>query len=100
MEKLKKQLDDHGLSPQSIVHALGYLNRIYKQTFAWGMHQLPSPTVGVSRPRVQNARTRYLTKEEASRLLEDLMHRSPLWHDIAALSLATGCRLSDLSAEK
>ena len=96
VEKLKKQLDDHGLSPQSIVHALGYLNRIYEQTFAWGMHQLPSPTVGVSRPRVQNARTRYLTKEEASRLLEDLMHRSPLWHDIAALSLATGCRLSEI----
>lgn len=96
VERLKKDLGESGLSPQSIVHILGYLNRIYKQTFAWGMHQLPSPTMGVTRPKVQNARTRYLTREEASRLLDELHHRSPLWHDIAALSLATGCRLSEI----
>lgn len=96
VESLKKKLGQSGLSPQSIVHILGFLNRIYKQTYAWGMHQLPSPTIGVSKPKVQNARTRYLTKDEARRLLEDLRRRSPLWHDIAALSLATGCRLTEI----
>lgn len=96
VEKLKQRLLDANLSPQTVVHILGHLNRIFKQTAAWGMHQLPSPLHGVKRPKVDNARTRYLTREEAGRLLSALHLRSSLWHDIAALSLTTGARLTEI----
>lgn len=96
VDAFSKQLAANGLSPQTIVHILGYMHRVFKQTSVWGMHSLPSPVQNVKRPRVDNARMRYLTKEEATLLFADLKKRSLIWHDIAAISLTTGARLSEV----
>lgn len=96
VERLKQDLVKAGLSAQTITHILNYLHRIYRQTAEWGMHTLPSPLIGVTKPRVDNARQRYLEHDEAKKLLEELKTRSPIWHDIAALSLATGARLTEI----
>lgn len=47
-------------------------------------------------PRVDNARTRYLTPEEAQRLLNELKLHSQTWYAIAFVSLHTGMRLSEI----
>lgn len=96
VEAFRQQLVAKGLSPRTIVHLLSYLHGIFKQTAAWGLHTLPSPVVGVKRPRIDNARMHYLTHAEADALLTDLKQRSTTWHDIAAVSLTTGARLSEV----
>lgn len=96
IDEFSKRLKQGGLSPQTIVHILGYMNRIFKQTAAWEMHSLPSPVQGVKRPRIDNARMRYLTQAEVKILFADLKKRSPIWHDIAVISLTTGARLTEI----
>ncbi|MDL2226348.1 site-specific integrase [Deltaproteobacteria bacterium OttesenSCG-928-M10] len=54
-----------------------------------------NPKSKAKRPRKDNRRVRYLTPDEAVRLLDDLKYRSMPAHDLALLSLFTGLRLSE-----
>lgn len=96
VEALKNKLLAAGFAAQTVKHILAFLDRIFKKTAAWGLHSLPSPTQGVVRPKIDNARKRYLTRDEANILLTDLRRRSLVWHDIAVLSLTTGARLTEI----
>ena len=87
-----------GLAPATIVWHCSHLQSIVNHTRKWGLHKLPSPTDGANIPKFNNARTRYLTRDEAAQLLASLQQRSPLWHDLAALSLATGARVGELKS--
>ena len=84
------------LSPQSIKNIIGLISRVYRKAAAWGLYHGRIPTAGVVLQRVDNARERFLSEEEAGRLLAELKARSPQWHDIALLSLHTGLRLQEI----
>lgn len=84
------------LAPASVRQVLSVLSRIFTVTAQDKLHRLDNPVKEVTMPKVRNARVRYLSKDEAARLLVDLAQRSPVWHDLAALSLWTGARLGEL----
>jgi integrase len=48
-------------------------------------------------PRVDNAALRFLTRDEAKKLLAELKRRSVQQHDMALLSLKTGLRATEIS---
>lgn len=54
------------------------------------------PTAALKMPKVDNARVRYLTPDEAERLLIALKARSLPWWRIASVSLHTGMRLGEV----
>lgn len=83
-------------SPQTVKHALGLVRRVYRKLSDWGLYQGKLPTDTVAMPKVDAARTRFLTPEEAELLLAALKRRSRKWHDIALLSLKTGMRLGEI----
>lgn len=56
------------------------------------------PCKRIKKPREDNMRVRFLTKEEARLLLEDLALHSPDMHDISLLSLSTGLRAGEIHA--
>jgi integrase len=76
--------------------ALGDVRRIYRKLAAWGVYDGPIPTEGLVMPKLDNARTRFLTQDEAVKLLQAVMARSKTWHDVAFLSLHTGMRKSEV----
>ena len=47
-------------------------------------------------PKVDNARDRFLTADEAQTLLAAVKKRSAVWYDIAFIALNTGMRLSEI----
>lgn len=51
---------------------------------------------GFTMPRQDNCGERFLTPDEARRLLAELQKRSPVWHDMAYVALHTGMRLTEL----
>ena len=57
-----------------------------------------SPTKRIKKPRTDNRRIRFLTPEEARRLLETLRGRSLDLHDSALLSLFAGLRAGEIHA--
>lgn len=93
---LKNHLVSIGLAPASVKMMLGIVSRIFNVCNMDKMIALENPCKSVAPPKVQNARIRYLTRDEARMLLAALKKRSPTWHDLAALSLWTGARLGEL----
>ena len=59
-----------------------------------------NPTKGVSFPKKNNERQRFLTKEEADKLLEALQEHSPQVARMASLALYGGLRLGEVLALK
>jgi integrase len=96
LEDMKQALVKQGLSAATIRLALGDVRRIFRKLAAWGVYDGNIPTEGLVMPKLDNARTRFLTHEEAIKLLQAVKMRSQVWHDIAFLSLHTGMRKSEV----
>lgn len=98
LEELKSKLLAKGLAPGTVRHVLSDVRRVYRKLAAWGLYEGRIPTEGLIMPKLDNARTRFLTEDEALKLLAALKERSPTWHDIAFLSLYTGMRKGEILA--
>lgn len=96
LEDLKTSLLGRGLAPASVRLIIGNVRRVYNKLTEWDLYTGPKPMDRVKMPKVDNARDRFLTADEAQTLLAAVKKRSPLWHDISLASLHTGMRLSEV----
>lgn len=96
LESFKQELLGKGLAPASARLILGDIRRIYRKLIAWNLYSGNVPTDGLKMPRADNARIRYLTPDEAERLLDALKTRSPMWWRMAMVSLHTGMRIGEI----
>ena len=99
-EALKAALFRSGLSAQSVHHLLAFLRRACNH--AVGTERASkNPFIAIrggvfSMPRLDNARTRYLTPTEATALLEELRSRSETVYQMAYTALRTGMRVPEV----
>ena len=96
LEDLKTSLLAKGLAAASVRLIIGNVRRVYNKMTEWDLYSGPKPMDRVKMPKVDNARDRFLTPDEAQTLLAAVKKRSPLWHDISLTSLHTGMRLSEV----
>ncbi len=96
LEDLKTSLLAKGLAAASVRLIIGNVRRVYNKMTEWDLYSGPKPMDKVKMPKVDNARDRFLTPDEAQTLLAAVAKRSPLWHDISLTSLHTGMRLSEV----
>jgi integrase len=107
LERMKAEMAKAGIAPKTISHCLGLLRAMYNRAADWGLYQGLNPVKKVNMPVIQNARDRFLSIDEAERLLKELKrnprfkkeHRNledPKLHDMALLSLHTGARASEI----
>ena len=96
MEGIKTSLLAKGLAAASVRLIIGNVRRVYNKMTEWDLYSGPKPMDRVKMPKVDNARDRFLTPDEAQTLLAAVKKRSPLWHDISLTSLHTGMRLSEV----
>ncbi|MDR1081349.1 MAG: site-specific integrase [Deltaproteobacteria bacterium] len=66
------------------------------RTGAYGGRNPVSRAAGFTITAKESKCERHLTREEAPRLLAELEKSSPLWHDMALVSLHTGARLTEI----
>lgn len=100
LERMKSELLKKGLAPATVKHCLVQVRQVINKGIAWGLWNGENPVRKVKLPRLNNKRERFLTVEEAGRLLAALTEISPLQHDIALLSLHTGMRAGEMFALK
>lgn len=93
---LRKSIEDKKLSPQTVRHGLALLRRILNASVEWEVYNGKEiPNFQKIFPKFDNMRQRFLSREEASKLIS-LLEPYEEWHDIAMLSLNTGLRLGEI----
>jgi integrase len=96
LEKMKGELRREGLSLGSIEHCLKLFRQIFNKAKLWRLYEGENPIKGVKIPNAQNGRIRFLSYEEARRLLDGLKKLSLQVHDMALISLHTGMRAGEI----
>lgn len=90
------------LSPQTVVHEINLLSRIFKAcTMDWGIN-LPMgiPTAQVRKPKVANARERRLESDEEQRIFAAIERgsRHSSLRSVIEFALETGARQSEITS--
>ena len=96
LERLKKEMRDAGKAEATVRHALCLIRQAFNKAIVWRVWAGGNPCKGVAFPTPNNARQRFLTPDEAARLLEALQRPSPQVTRIAAMSLYGGLRLGEV----
>jgi len=97
LERLKHQMTKGDMKPRTIEYALAVVRQVFNHARRTGFYAGDSPTTLVKKPKVNNARLRYLDQQEAKRLLEEL-ETMPDVHDIALVSLHCGLRFGEIAS--
>jgi len=99
LERMKAKMLTSGYAPATVKHVLVLIRQIYNKAAVWKpvLYQGPNPVKAVKKPTVQNQKTRFLSHEEANKLLKALKAiNTPTLHDISLLSLHTGMRAGEI----
>lgn len=98
MERLRDSCLAKGLSPQTVRHAVALVRRVWNRASTRGIVTGSNPARPCIAPEPDNKRVRWLSRDEAERLLAALALRSATWRDIALMSLHTGMRRGEILA--
>jgi integrase len=96
IEKIKKTMSDNKKAPRTIQYALAVVRQVFNHGKRNGIYTGESPTRMVSKPKINNKRERWLTHQEADKLLEKLPSKSQQVHDMALVSLHCGLRAGEI----
>lgn len=98
LEKIMFRMLKDNKSAASIRYALAVVSQVWTQALARDVIEGECPVRRVKKPRQDNRRMRFLSHEEAKKLLSALAERAPDMHDIALLSLYAGLRAGEINA--
>ncbi len=98
LERLKKSMMDAGKSPKTIHYVLGTVRQVFNFAQRNALFEGTNPVKLVKKPTADNRRMRFLSKDEADRLLDALAGHSRDLYDMALLSLHTGMRAGEIFA--
>lgn len=96
LERIKKTMAEAGKSPKTIHYVLATIRQVFNFARRVGFYAGDNPVSLVKKPTADNRRIRFLTVEEAERLLAMLKDRAPNVHDMALLSLQCGLRAGEV----
>jgi integrase len=96
LERLKREMREAGKSEATVRHVLCIVRQAFNKAAVWRLWLGENPCKGVSFPSPNNARQRFLSQEEAARVLESLRQHSDQVAQIATMSLYGGLRLGEV----
>lgn len=96
VERIVNEARSAKRSPATLRYIITVISQLWAKATLHGIVNGECPCKRVKKPREDNRRMRFLTKEEARLLLADLALHSKDMHDIALLSLSTGLRAGEI----
>ena len=96
VEQVKSACLDKGFSAANTRHYLQTIRATFNHAIRNDFFQGKNPVQNVKFPRKDNQRRRFLSYQEAEKLLAALQKRSQDIHDMALLSLHTGMRMGEI----
>ena len=96
LEKIKSRMTKAGLAPSTIADSLGLVRLVFNYARRCKRFTGENPVSLIKLPKRDNRRVRFLSREEADRLLGALSERSLQLHNISLLSLYCGLRAGEV----
>lgn len=97
LERIKKNMADAGRAPRTIHYALALIRQVFNLARTLNLHEGQNPVNQVKKPRADNRRVRFLSHEEAERLLTELRDSGlEQLHDMSLLALHCGLRAGEI----
>lgn len=96
LERIKKTMAESGRSAQTIRHVLAALRQVFNFAKRHGLYAGDNPVSLIKKPSADARRLRFLTHEEAERLLAALAERGSNVHAMALLALHCGLRAGEI----
>ena len=87
-----------GRAPRTAQYALAVISQVWNAAYGHGLVAGENPVRRVKKPRTDNRRTRFLSRQEAFSLLETIRPRSRDLYDTCLLSLFCGLRAGEIYA--
>lgn len=100
LEELKKRMKDAGRAPRSVLYALAVIRQVFNFAYAHDIFNGDNPVSKVKKPKVDNKRLRFLSRNESDSLLAEIKNRSIQLFNICLLSLHCGCRADEIFSLK
>jgi len=97
-KKITRVAQDYCLSPATVKHCLVLVRQMFNKAIAWGLFSGVNPVKKIKLPSPNNKRMRFLSHEEADKLLALLKDKSRQVHDEALLSIHCGLRFGEIAA--
>ncbi|MBF0227656.1 MAG: site-specific integrase [Desulfobacterales bacterium] len=97
IEKIKKKMIEVNQSSRSIHYCLAIIRQVFNYALKHSLYEGENVASKVKKPVSDNRRTRFLSVEEAEKLLEALKNRSIETYQITLLSLHTGMRFGEIA---
>jgi integrase len=96
LERIKRNMLDAGRAPRTVHYCLAVIRQIFNYAKLNSLFEGDTPVSKVKKPSIDNRRLRFLTKEEALKLLERIKLTSPTLHNMALISLHCGLRAGEI----
>lgn len=96
LERIKKNMSDAGRVARSIHYCLAVIRQVFNHARKNDFFTGDNPVSKVKKPITDNRRVRFLTHEEADKLLKALYLKSPEVRDMALLALQCGLRAGEI----
>lgn len=96
LERIKKTMAEAGRSAQTVRHVLAALRQVFNFAKRNGLYAGDNPVSMVKKPSADARRLRFLSHDEADRLLAALAERESNVHDMALLALHCGLRAGEI----
>jgi integrase len=96
LERIKSAMLKAGKAPRSIQYAFAVIRQVFNHAIKNEIFNGESPTRKVTRPKVDNKRERFLTKDEAQSLLNEIKSRSYQLYEMSCISLYCGLRAGEI----
>jgi integrase len=96
LERIKKNMADVGRAARSITYTLAVVRQVFNFARDHDLFAGQNPVTKIKKPSADNRRVRFLTHDEADRLLDALAEKSPQVRDMALLSLHCGLRAGEI----
>jgi integrase len=96
LERVKKNMADAGRAARSITYTLAVVRQVFNFARDHDLFAGQNPVTKIKKPSADNRRVRFLTHDEAERLLDALAEKSPQVRDMALLSLHCGLRAGEI----
>ncbi|MEA2082832.1 MAG: site-specific integrase [Thermodesulfobacteriota bacterium] len=98
IEKIRSNMAKVGRAPRSIEYMLSLTRQIFNHAAKSGQYEGKNPVYAVKKPRFDNGRLRFLSRQEADLLLNALRKKNQNIYEMALISLHCGLRFGEITA--